>query len=258
LAVILRSIVFNVAFYLNLLIYFVLALPTFAMSRHGIIGMATSWGRTNLWLLRVICGLKVEVRGRENIPPGAVIVAAKHQSAWETFALLSLFADPAFILKRELLWLPVFGWYARRAEMIPVDRSGQPGVMEALAGRVRGALDAGRQIIIFPEGTRRAAGAPPRYKFGVAQLYRQSGAACLPVALNSGLFWPRRSFLRLPGTVVVEVLPVIPPGLDRAEFFRAMQARIEETTARLVEEGRRELAARGIAPPVADDGDDAD
>jgi len=251
LAVILRSIAFNIAFYLVLLVYFVAAIPTFAMPRRGILAMAKAWARTNLWLLRVICDLRVELRGAENIPPGAVIVAAKHQSAWETFALLPLFSDPAFILKRELLWLPVFGWYAARAGMIPVDRSGRPGVMEALAARVRRALGEDRQILIFPEGTRRPAGAPPRYRFGVAQLYRQTGAACLPVALNSGLFWPRRSVVRLPGTIVVEVLPPIPPGLDRAEFFRTLQDRIETATAPLVEEGRRALAARGLAVPDA-------
>ncbi len=120
--VILRSAVFNVLFYLNLLVHFVIAIPTLVMPRMAIVKLAMFWGRTNNWLLRVVCGIKVEYRGLEKIPPGALLVASKHQSLWETFALLWLFADPAFILKRELQWIPFFGWYATKAGMIPVDR----------------------------------------------------------------------------------------------------------------------------------------
>jgi 1-acyl-sn-glycerol-3-phosphate acyltransferase len=170
----------------------------------------------------------------------------KHQSTWETFALLWLFSDPAFILKRELQWIPLFGWYAWKARMIPVDRGKGSQALAAMTERARAALAEGRQIVIFPEGTRRAPGAEPSYKFGAAHLYGETGVTCLPIALNSGLFWPRRSFLRYPGTIVVEILDPIVPGLDKTEFAKRLQHDIESTTARLVAEGRRELERSGV------------
>jgi 1-acyl-sn-glycerol-3-phosphate acyltransferase len=244
--VILRSAVFNVLFYLNLVAHFIIAIPTAVMPRLAIIKLATSWGRTNNWLLRTICGIKVEYRGLDKIPPGALLVAAKHQSLWETFALLRLFADPAFILKRELLWVPFFGWYARRAEMIPVDRGRGGQALADMTARAIVELGRGRQIVIFPEGTRRAPNAEPSYKFGIAHLYGETGIPCLPIALNSGLFWPRRSFMRYPGTIVAEVLDPIPPGLSKAAFAERLQQDIETATARLIAEGERELAQHGI------------
>jgi 1-acyl-sn-glycerol-3-phosphate acyltransferase len=244
--VILRSAVFNVLFYLNLLVYFIVAIPTIVMSRHAIVKLATSWGRTNNWLLRAVCGIKVEYRGLEKLPRGALLVASKHQSLWETFALLWLFADPAFILKRELLWLPFFGWYAWKAGMIPVDRGRGGQALADMTARARVELDRGRQIVIFPEGTRRAPGAAPSYKFGIAHLYGETGMHCLPIALNSGLFWPRRSFMRYPGTIVAEILDPIPPGLTKSEFAERLEQAIEIATARLVAEGERELVQLGI------------
>jgi 1-acyl-sn-glycerol-3-phosphate acyltransferase len=235
--VILRSAVFNVLFYLNLLAYFIIAIPTLVMPRMAIVKLATSWGLTNNWLLRVVCGIKVEYRGLDKIPPGALLVASKHQSTWETFALLRLFADPAFILKRELQWVPFFGWYAMKAGMIPVDRGRRGQALAEMTERARAELGRGRQIVIFPEGTRRAAGAEPSYKFGIAHLYGETGIACLPIALNSGLFWPRRRSLHLrPGTVLVEILDPIPPGLDKDVFFERLQSEIEAATARLIAE----------------------
>ncbi len=159
LVIILRSLLFNAAFYLVLLAYLVLAIPTLLMPRRGIIRLARHWARVNLALLRLLCGITVEWRGLDKIPAGAVLVAAKHQSLWETFALLTLFDDPAYILKRELLWIPFYGWYARHAGMIPVDRGGGKPALVAMAARAREALAAGRQVIVFPECTRRAAGA---------------------------------------------------------------------------------------------------
>jgi 1-acyl-sn-glycerol-3-phosphate acyltransferase len=245
--VILRSIVFNVLFYLNLSVLLLAAIPTIVMPPWAILGMARTWGRTSLWLLRVVCGITVEWRGLEKIPPGGVLVAAKHQSTWETFALLTVFPDPTFIIKRELLWVPFFGWNARHAGMIPVDRGAGKAALADMMVYARAALAAGREIIIFPEGTRRAAGAEPRYKFGVAHLYAESGVPCVPIALNSGLFWPRRRFLRFPGTVLVEVLDPIAPGLDRDAFFAKLQHDIEAATARLIAEGARDLGPEGAA-----------
>ena len=234
-----RSLLFNLLFYLNTLVWLVIALPTFVMPYHAILWVAKTWGLTNLFLLRVICGIDYEIRGRENIPPGALIAASKHQSAWETFALLHLFESPTFIMKRELQWIPIFGWLTIKGRMVPVDRRKGSQALVAMAERARTELARGRQLIIFPEGTRRPVDAEPRYKHGVAYLYAAEGVPVLPVALNSGLFWPRRTFLRHPGTVVVQILPPIPPGLANDVFFRRLQDEIETATQRLVAEARR-------------------
>jgi 1-acyl-sn-glycerol-3-phosphate acyltransferase len=232
--VIIRSVLFNLLFYLNLVVLLIAALPTLVLPRGGIAWVVRLWARSNHWLLRNVCGITFELRGRERIPGGALLVASKHQSAWETFALFPLFADPAFILKRELMWVPLFGWFARKAQMIPVDRGARS---QALAA-----------IVIFPEGTRRPPGAQPSYKFGVVHLYAESAVPCLPVALNSGLFWPRRTFLRYPGTIVVEFLEPIAPGLDKQVFAERLQQTIETATTRLLEEGKRQLDASALTP----------
>lgn len=236
--ILLRSMAFNLLFYLNTLVYLLIALPTFFMSYRGILAVAKSWGRTNLVLLRIIAGIDIELRGREKIPRGPIIVASKHQSAWETFALLPLFDNPLFIVKRELLWLPLFGWLMMKGRMVPVDRSAGSQALVAMTDRARIELADNRQLIIFPEGTRRAAGAEPRYKYGVAHIYAAAGVPCVPIALNSGLFWPRRSILRLPGTVVVEILDPIEPGLEKDVFFKRLQDDIEAATARLIAEAK--------------------
>jgi 1-acyl-sn-glycerol-3-phosphate acyltransferase len=241
-----RSIVFNILFYLNTLILLIAALPTFFLPYRAIIWVAKTWGRINLILLRVVAGIKIEIRGLEKIPKGALLVAAKHQSAWETFALLPLFDSPVFIVKRELQWLPIFGWLMIKGRMVPVDRSAGSRALIAMTERARIELADNRQLIIFPEGTRRAAGAEPRYKHGVAHLYAEEGVPCVPIALNSGLFWPRRSILRIPGTVVMEILEPIQPGLSKEEFLERLKDGIETATERLIAEGRREIAARSM------------
>ena len=243
--VIVRSILFNILFYLNLVVLLLVALITFALPRRAVLKMAETWGRVSVFLLRVVCGTKVEFRGLENLPKGALIVAAKHQSTWETFALLKLFDDFTFIVKRELMWIPIFGWLMKKGGMIPVDRGAGSKVLEQMTARARQEIRSGRQLIIFPEGTRRSPDAEPRYKYGVAHLYSEVGVPCVPVALNSGLFWPRRAFLRLPGTIVVEFLPPIMPGLDKDAFFDRLQNDIEAATNRLVAEGRAELKKAG-------------
>ena len=232
--IVLRSVAFNVLFYLNTIVFLIIGLPTFVMPYQAIVEVAKTWGRANLFLLRVVAGVKFELRGRENIPPGAIIVASKHQSAWETFALMHLFESPTIIMKRELLWIPVFGWLMMKGRMVGVDRSGRVQALIRMAERARAELAHSRQLIIFPEGTRRPVGATPDYKSGVAFLYSNTGVPCLPVALNSGMFWPRRSILRRPGTVVVDILPAIPPGLDKKTFLARLEHDIEMATARLV------------------------
>jgi len=235
--VLVRSIIFNLLFYLNLIVQMLAAMPTLVMPRGAIVGVVKFWARTSLWLLRGVCGIKVEFRGLDKVPAGALIVASKHQSLWETFALFPLFADPAFILKRELMWIPFFGWYSWKAGMIPVNRGKRSQALAELGVTARAELARNRQIVIFPEGTRRAPGAEPSYKYGVVHLYAETGVACLPIALNSGLFWPRRSIRLRPGTVIVEILDPIAPGLDREAFFKRLQHEVETATARLLAQG---------------------
>jgi 1-acyl-sn-glycerol-3-phosphate acyltransferase len=241
---ILRSVVFNILFYLNLLAHVITAIPTYALPRRAFMAIARSWGRTTNWLLGAVTNTKVEYRGVEKIPPGALLVASKHQSVWEAAALLPLFDDPAYIFKRELTWIPIFGWYAWKTDMIPIDRNARGGALAGMIDRVRDELARGRQIIIFPEGTRTGPGAPPAYKQGVTRLYQAANVPCLPIALNSGLFWPRRRFMRYPGTIRLEVLDPIPPGLDPDVFAARLERDIETATARLIAEGERELAPR--------------
>ena len=252
--VIVRSVVFNILFYSNLLVQMAPALATLLMPRAVILAVGKLWARSNLWLLRVICGISVEFRGMDKIPAGPLIVASKHQSLWETFALVPLFSDPAFIMKRELMWLPLFGWLTWKADMIPVDRSKRAQAMAHLIARAARELARNRQVVIFPEGTRRAPGAEPRYKYGVVQLYLETGVPCLPIALNSGLFWPRRSFLRYPGTIVVEVLDPIPAGLSKVAFFELLQREIETATARLVKEAERAGQTSDVGCPMSEVG----
>jgi len=233
-SIILRSIAFNFLFYFVLAIYLLVALPALLLPRRVMIEIARSWGRTNLRLLHTVCDLKVEFEGLEKIPQGPLIVASKHQSTWETFALLPLFPDPAFIMKRELMWIPFFGWCTWKGGMIAVDRGKGSAALADMTQRAGVEIRGGRQLIIFPEGTRRPAGAEAAYKFGVAHLYADIGVPCVPVALNSGLFWPRRSFLRYPGTVRVAFLDPILPGLDKQVFFSRLQDEIEKKTAMLI------------------------
>jgi 1-acyl-sn-glycerol-3-phosphate acyltransferase len=232
----LRSLAFQIAFFANTILLMLIWLPGLPMRRQVSMELGRAWGRTSLWLLDKICGTKVEYRGLENIPKGPVIVACKHQSTWETFVLPIKFPDFSFILKHELIWLPFFGWYLLAAEQIAIDRAKGGKLLPQIIRKVKALFAQGRQLFIFPEGTRRPIGAPPEYKFGVAHIYRETGAPCLPVALNSGLFWPRRSLLVRPGVIVMEFLPIIPPGLEAREFFERLQNSMEDATQKLIGE----------------------
>jgi len=257
-SIFLRSLVFNVLFYLVLAFWVIVGIPTYLMPRWAIMNIARYWARSSIWLMRVICNIKVEYRGLEKIPKGPLIVASKHQSMWETFALLQFFDRPLFIYKRELAWIPFFGWYLIKAKMIGVDRGGGMRSLMEMARRAPEEIRRGRQLIIFPEGTRTAVDAPPGYKTGVGQIYVNSRVACLPVALNSGLFWPRRTFMRYPGTLVVEFLDPLPPGLPRNEFTARVSTVIEDATNRLVATAQQEQAQLfgrvPVSPPAASDG----
>ncbi len=199
----LRSLVFNVAYYANLIVLMILGLPTILFGRHAVFALARVWAASSLWLLEAICGLRLEFRGLENIPQGGYIIAAKHQSVLETFALVLHAPDFAYVLKKELIFVPFFGWYLLAAEQIAIDRSAGRNAIAVVSVRAGKVLRSGRQVFIFPEGTRRPPGAPAQYKFGVAKLYEDTGSPCLPVALNTGLYWGRRGFLRRPGVALI-------------------------------------------------------
>ena len=232
----LRSLVFNIIFYTNLTVLMLVGLPRLLGGRVPAMNHARLWGASSIWLLEKICGIKVEFRGVEHIPQGACIIASKHQSVFETFALLLFCRDFTYAVKKELRKIPLFGWYIAATEQIAVDRQKGAAIMPQLLRSAGIAFEQGRQFLIFPEGTRRQAGAPPAYKYGVAQIYGGSHVACVPVALNAGLFWPRRSFLLYPGTLVVEFLEPIAPGMERRAFFDLLQARIETASNRLMAE----------------------
>ena len=250
-AIVARSLIFNALFYINITIRMIVALPTILLPYSFLHGVLRRYASSTLWFLRVVCGTKVEWRGREKLPPGACIVACKHQSLWETFALFMLLPDPTYVLKRELMWLPLFGWLATKARMIPIDRGSHAKALASMTAAARGRRARGRQIVIFPEGTRRPPGAKPRYLPGVAFLYAELGLPCVPIALNSGLFWPRRSLRRYPGTVLVEVLDPIPPGLDEPGISDALAER-HRTIDRAACRGRRALRTRRlIAAPLS-------
>jgi 1-acyl-sn-glycerol-3-phosphate acyltransferase len=236
-----RSIAFNTLFYINITVRMLIALPTILLPYSWLLGVLRRYCRSSLFLLRVVCGTDVEWRGREKLPQGAFIVACKHQSVWETFALFALLRDPTYVLKRELMWIPLFGWLATKARMIPIDRGARASALARMTTLARREIARSRQIVIFPEGTRRAPDAAPRYLPGIAHLYAETGLSCVPIALNSGLYWPRRSLRRYPGKVLVEVLDPIPPGLARRDFLSRLQKVLEEATARLVAEGRQSI-----------------
>jgi 1-acyl-sn-glycerol-3-phosphate acyltransferase len=231
-----RSIIFNLLFYLTTALYVVLGSPLLFGPRSWAMAALANHARFELFLLRVIVGTRLEVRGLDKLPKGACLVAAKHQSAWETFGLIPLFRDPALLMKRELFFIPFHGWFSRKFEMIPVDRDKGPAALRRMLREAKKRIADGREIIIFPEGTRRPPGAPPDYKTGVILLYEALSVPCVPVALNSGLFWPRRSLRRLPGTIVVEFLDPIPPGLPKSEFLSRLKEAIETASNRLLAE----------------------
>lgn len=231
----LRSLIFAAVFYINTAAFLILGSPLLLGPRSWAMAALKAHALTSIWWLRVICGTKLKVRGRLNLPEGPALIASKHQSAWDTFGLVPLTRDPAIIMKQELLSVPLYGWFSRKFEMIFVQRDLGPAALRRMAWDAAKRVAQGRDIVIFPEGTRRAPRAKPAYKPGVFMLYETLKIPCVPVALNSGVFWPRRSLLRRPGTLVVEFLPPIPPGLPRKEFMSLLQDGIETATARLVD-----------------------
>ena len=243
-AVVIRSAVFACVFYVVTALFLVLGSWLLLGPRTWAMKGLELHGRTSVWLLRILCGTHLEVRGHDKLPKSACLVVAKHQSAWDTFGLVPLFRDPAIVLKDELKWIPFYGWFCVKFGHILVKRDKAASALKAMIRDARNRAAVGREIVIFPEGTRMAPGAEPDYKPGYVALYEGLGLPAVPLALNSGLYWPRRSYLRFPGTIVVEFLDPLPPGLPRAEFRARMETAIEEASCRLIRE-----AALGPNPP---------
>jgi 1-acyl-sn-glycerol-3-phosphate acyltransferase len=233
-----RSAMFMLWFALVTVVIYIGVLPALLLPRRVMVHASRLWSRAVLFGLKVFAGLRYEVRGQLPRAPG--LIASKHMSMWDTVALYLVVHDPATVLKRELLRIPFYGWYLAKAGVIPIDREGHASALRRMIAKAKGALAASRSILIFPEGTRKKPGAPPDYKPGVAGLYGLLDIPCVPVALNSGLFWT--GFIKKPGVIVLEFLDPIPAGLKRAAFMRQLETTIETATARLVSEGKKSLA----------------
>lgn len=206
------------------------------------------WNSANLFFLRWLVGIRTRVTGAENIPEGGAIIGAKHQSDWDIFAILPHVGHPAFIAKKELLDIPLFGWAAQWIDTIPVDRKRGKDALPLMMAHAKGALERGCRVIIFPEGTRRAPLDEPAYRGGIVKMYLTLGVPVVPVALTSGLYWGRNSPILWPGTARAKFLEPIMPGLSGDEFMRTLIARIEtETNAMVLEDARKGLA-RPISP----------
>jgi len=240
----LRSLLFFLWFGLVSATLAILCVPLLAGPRSGAAWLGRNWSKAVFWGLRVFAGTGFEVRGHR--PDGVALYAIKHMSMWDTCAVYMLLDDPAIVLKRGLQMIPFYGWYLWKARMIPIDRDGGASTLRRMSVAAKAELARGRSIAIFPEGTRKKPGAAPDYKPGVAGLYGQLGVACVPVALNSGVFWT--AFIKNPGTIVLEFLEPIQPGVPRREFMPKLELAIESATARLVAEGQAALTADGLVP----------
>ena len=229
-----RAVWFNITFYGTNLLMSSLLSPSLLLPRRFIVRAVEIWLGTAAWVETHVSGIRYEVIGRENIPQGACIVASKHQSAWETFKLHLILKDPAIVLKKELLRIPLIGWYMDLSGSIPIDRAGRTKTLSKMTLAARKAAAEGRPIVIFPEGTRAAPGESRPYKSGVAALYQDLNLPIVPMALNSGLLWPRNSFFKKPGTITVEFLPPIPAGLPREEMMKRLRDTLEPAAQRLI------------------------
>jgi 1-acyl-sn-glycerol-3-phosphate acyltransferase len=217
-----------------ILVIGVLGAPWVLLTPKGGHQVMTLWAHVAAFGTRWIAGIKIEVRGLEHLPEGPVMIAGKHQSMFDVIAPITFTRAPVYVLKQELLNTPIFGWYCKRAGLIAIDRAGHMSALKKMVGQARERFAEGRPLIIFPEGTRQDIGAPPDYKSGVAGIYTMLGVPCVPMALNSGVFWPAKGIMRYPGTAVFEFLPIIPAGLKRSEFMAILEERIETASNALL------------------------
>jgi 1-acyl-sn-glycerol-3-phosphate acyltransferase len=243
--ILIRSVIFNLVFYIALVVMMIVFTPYyFLVSRHKAWFVPKLWATINHWLLGKIVGCKYAIEGLEHIKHGACIIAPKHQSFWDAYAFVPYIPDAIYILKRELMWIPLFGWYVGKMKMIPVHRGSRSVALKSIIRGAAPGIAEGRQIMIYPEGTRRAPGDVPAYKYGIAYLYKELNLPVIPIAHVAGLYWPRRKFLRYPGIIKCRVLPAIQPGLSTEEFLKTL----EQVTEAACDEFLIE-AATGPNPP---------
>lgn len=231
-----RSLAFAAAFYLWSALLAIAATPLLLGPARWTLSLFAFWSRGINVLLRVLCDIRVEVRGREHIPTGAALVAPKHQCMLDVFASFAELPATVYVMKKELAWIPWFSWYAKKVRTIVIDRGGGATTLRQMVREALVRFEEGRQLVIFPEGTRTRPGAKGDYKPGIAGLYRELDVPVHPVATNSGVHWPAHGFKRYPGTIVFEFLEPIPPGLKRAEFMRILEQRIETASQKLLSE----------------------
>jgi 1-acyl-sn-glycerol-3-phosphate acyltransferase len=231
-----RSLVFMVLFYAWSAACSILLVPAMLGPRSWTMAVMRVWAKGFIALLEPVCGIRLEIRGRQYLPTGAALVAGKHQCMFDALGTLAIYPDACFITKKELFAIPVFGWYARRAGMIAVDRAGHSKALRKMMTDAHARMAEARQLVIFPEGHRMAPGETGDYQPGVAALYRELGLPCTPVATNSGRHWPAHGFIRRPGVIVYEFLEPIPAGLHRAVFMRTLKDRIETASTALLPE----------------------
>ena len=231
-----RSIIYFIALVLSI-IFFGLAMSTVGLLLPLSVRdwLSRAWGTTNLWLMRVICGLKYRIRGEENLPKDAAIVMSKHQSSWETISLKGLLIkEQSWILKRELMWIPIFGWALASVPTIAINRKAGRQALKQIIEQGKKLLDQGRILVVFPEGTRTAPGERRKYAIGGAMLAEKSGYPVIPIAHNAGVFWKRRDLKKYPGTIDVVVgEPIETKGRKASEINSMVENWIEGQVAKL-------------------------
>ena len=240
-----RSLLFTAWLYGTMAAFALAGSPLLLGPREGVWGLVRTWVAAVEWGLRVLVGCRVEVRGREHLPSGGALIAGKHMAMLDTIVPLDALPDAAFVFKRELAKLPFWGWYMAKLDNLPVDRQGGAAALRAMVHGARERMAQGRQVMIFPEGTRAEPGAAPDYKPGVAGLYRELGVPVTPMATNSGLCWPPHGFIRYPGVVTYAFLAPIPAGMKRASFMAVLEDTLEAASDALIAEELARRAAPG-------------
>lgn len=230
----LRSVLFVVQMYLAMPVMALWFTPLALLRREAAYDAVHAYCRWVRFSARWMVGLHTEVRGA--VPQGEVLVASKHQSFLDIILLVSVLPRPKFIMKKELLWAPVLGWYAKRIGCVPVDRGKRGQAIGKMVEDVKAGRALPGQLIIYPQGTRVAPGVARPYKIGTGVLYDQLGQPCVPAATNVGVFWPRTGIYRKPGLAVVEFLDPMPAGLPIEDFMAELEQRVESASDRLMAE----------------------
>ena len=230
-----RSSLFKAVFYIWTTLFCVLYLPLMWMPRNGLIAFQRLWSHGVRFLLRLIINIRLDVRGVENIPSGGALIAMKHQSSFDTFVMHTVVSHPAFVMKRELLKIPLYGSFCVNTGMIPVDRDGGLKALKSLMKQSAEAINDDRQLIIFPEGSRTIPGDHVEYQSGIFGIYKYTKRPVVPVALNSGVYWPKKGHLVAGGVITFDFLEPIEAGKAKAEFMVLLEKNIEQASINLLE-----------------------